>query len=1100
MSFFRKIVCLTVALLSILPLFANVKWKKYETATFNQSTNFIDITFDQSKLSGIQSFVPLKKGKYQIEATLSGQGRVFFAIYSNRKWIYSPSYNLSKEKKSFSFVFSLNIDGNHCVAILARKNSCQSAQISKIKISPIKTSSLESQVSLDKIDKKGYLVASYATVSPKIDGKLDDDIWVNKSISITPFLSHKVTIPAKEKTTSYIAYDNNNLYVAFKGEALALQAKSNQFASFIQNSVRNDDANLLNDDYFALVFGDVKSNQAWDFFFNAKGFVVDSQTKLSKLWAHRQVKWNSHAKIATSINEGYWICEVAIPWKNLNIKPDKNAIYKFHLGRYNPRAREKSSWQFVKYSFHGGDSLSTLKLGAQNSSVNLENLPLTPIVSTDFIATANNKSLALIQEVNHKNFYSKVINGQIKTSLPLDDTSVISYRYSFANLATNEILFASPLVNIPIDFPKLEVKESIVPIFVNGKSPANETKNNNHNLILFGKESPSKLSFNKEVNVLAFEITNDKVPFPEILIKGKKLSLEDNFLYKSTLPSKDVANNLWKEVSYNDADWEIAQKVVKKGFYRKKIINGVTSIGPNWSEDNPIYINANMIQPILFYPTGIKGINTPKGVDLIVETPLSLQLLGSSSFYNLIHSQIIEEKVVNNTRKYRIRFRNAQSYKDSPNGLYQWNCLTFKASKDAKGKDTIRFYLETVDKKLALVPRNVSVNFLPQLNAAKINGILQFWTWPLNTLKDSKLADLMFNSILQVGANEIEDGQADASNLSFRKITLAGWSISYQDFIKKYPHTALIRGNGKADKINACPFAILSKEGQKHFHNQFIKFLNERPNRPARIIWDFESSAFLGLAACYCQKCRTTFAKEFNLKQVPKSIAQIRKSHSKEWVKFQTQNVAKIIKQLHVETQKVKIPLSVYSGYQNDFTKENYSIDWSLLSGNIELAICGYGQAGKALLTTINALGKTPLLNSLILQPYSITNPTPPTPISCATILKTVLDSNSNGAMLFQYFLMDGRTFAAIAQSSQIRATNKEFFIGSNAKNWKSSYPNIYFKQAKDKVLIIALNDLNKSRECSFTTPNGKIVKFALLPWEVKLMYYNLTSKSFYSK
>ena len=203
---------------------------------------------------------------------------------------------------------------------------------------------------------------------------------------------------------------------------------------------------------------------------------------------------------------------------------------------------------------------------------------------------------------------------------------------------------------------------------------------------------------------------------------------------------------------------------------------------------------------------------------------------------------------------------------------------------------------------------------------------------------------------------------------------------------------------------------------------------------------------------------------------------------------------------MHVETQKVKIPLSVYSGYQNDFTKENYSIDWSLLSGNIELAICGYGQAGKALLTTINALGKTPLLNSLILQPYSITNPTPPTPISCATILKTVLDSNSNGAMLFQYFLMDGRTFAAIAQSSQIRATNKEFFIGSNAKNWKSSYPNIYFKQAKDKVLIIALNDLNKSRECSFTTPNGKIVKFALLPWEVKLMYYNLTSKSFYSK
>ena len=132
-----KSLLIVVASLLLLPAFSEVKWKKYETATFAVKEKNIEIVFDQKCLSGIQTFVPLKKGKYKVNAILQGDRSVFFAIYSNRKWIYSPSYFLTKDAKNYSFEFSLNIDGNHCVAILARKKTGVKAIVSNFFIEEI---------------------------------------------------------------------------------------------------------------------------------------------------------------------------------------------------------------------------------------------------------------------------------------------------------------------------------------------------------------------------------------------------------------------------------------------------------------------------------------------------------------------------------------------------------------------------------------------------------------------------------------------------------------------------------------------------------------------------------------------------------------------------------------------------------------------------------------------------------------------------------------------------------------------------------------------------------------------------------------------------
>lgn len=1089
----------------------DVKWKPYGTAKIEQKSGSIDIQFDCMSLSGIQAATELERGKYKMCAEMSGEGRVFLGIYNGSKWTYSPDFKLSSHKKTFSFTFSTNKEGKYLVVLLARKNSCKALQVSRIWVqnpeensantSPatVVVPACSSNHTLPELPVEGLVSASFARTAPVIDGKLDDQIWKNNSVTLSSFLTHKTMTPCKEDSEVQIAYDKEHLYIGFKGYALALQAKSNQFASFIQSSVRTDDPQLFNDDYFAFLLADPENCNAFEFFFNARGTVADAKTTLANLWRNRDVKWNSNARISARTEEGFWCLEAAIPWKNLGLAAEQGKKLYFHAGRSNVRIHEKSSWQFVKKSFHDPKAMGHLILGDENPFVKIIDLPVVPQKSCRFEARSTWDSLVLNQEVNGaiSSFGSK--SGCLTAMLNVEEAGIVRYRYSIYDSNSKSVIVCSPLYEIFADFPKFAVIGNSVPVYVNGEAVTAESSNGQ--IILLGGKSGGNgkvTVFNREENQVAFEITDDSSSCPQMTLCGKQLSLADGFLYSKTIPSS-ASSGKWRLVSFDDSDWVPADvySELKRGFYRKKYLSETTVVGPNWNEKSPLYINAGMIQPLLLSPTGIKGKTTPHGCHLIVETPVTLELLGASCFYKAFPSGIIEEKRLGDIRRYRINFPNLKKYQDIANGLYQWCCLAFRASANATGNEVIYCYWTTPDGKNTLVPRAVPVKFMPQLRSAETGGILQFWTWPLTEVRDRAMCDAMFNSILQVGANEIEDGRANAGKYSFRKITLAPWSLDFRDFIKTHPGTALVRNDGSAHKTNACPLAIISPEGEKFMHEAFMRYLEKWPRRPIRIIWDFESSAWNGLAACSCQKCRNSFAAKFKLDKIPENIREIRENYSAKWIRFQTENCARIIKNLHKETVMAKIPFSVYSGYHNDFTKENYSIDWSRLAGNIELAVCGYGQSGKALDRTINALSPTPMLNSLLLQPYAITNPMTPVPVSCAKIIKTVLDSNANGAMIFQYFLMDGRTFAAIAKASRIMAENERFFAGTPAKGWQSTYTDIHFKQSGNEILVIAVNDSADERECSFIAPNGSVNTVKLQPNGIVSKLYNISEKCF---
>ncbi|MBI3586373.1 MAG: carbohydrate binding family 9 domain-containing protein [Ignavibacteriales bacterium] len=143
-------------------------------------------------------------------------------------------------------------------------------------------------------------------VPPNIDGKLDDPVW-SKALSVTNF---KTFIPdfgkvIPESTVAYAAYDDENLYFAFRcfdPDPSAIKATIGQ-----RDNIRRDDWICLNIDTF-------NDQQAlFAFYANPHGIQMDSRgTNTSEDFSVDFV-WYS----AGQIDEQGYTVEVSIPLKSI---------------------------------------------------------------------------------------------------------------------------------------------------------------------------------------------------------------------------------------------------------------------------------------------------------------------------------------------------------------------------------------------------------------------------------------------------------------------------------------------------------------------------------------------------------------------------------------------------------------------------------------------------------------------------------------------------------------------------------------------------------------------------------------------------------------
>ncbi len=147
-----------------------------------------------------------------------------------------------------------------------------------------------------------------AAAVPVNDGKLDEPVW-EKAAGAGRFQVIERFRFSQFPTESKLAYDAENLYVAFRCREPALE-------SLVCRAVGHD-SEVYEDDSIE-IFLDTKldSTNYYQYVVNPNGVIFDTRNR----WGS---EWNGPCTVATSREKDAWTVELAIPWKTLGVAPPK---------------------------------------------------------------------------------------------------------------------------------------------------------------------------------------------------------------------------------------------------------------------------------------------------------------------------------------------------------------------------------------------------------------------------------------------------------------------------------------------------------------------------------------------------------------------------------------------------------------------------------------------------------------------------------------------------------------------------------------------------------------------------------------------------------
>ena len=185
--------------------------------------------------------------------------------------------------------------------------------------------------------KKKYNITR-ATIAPKIDGVLDDDIWRDTQIA-SDFIQFKPTLgkldPHNKRTEVKMAYDDTGIYISayLYDNPEDIMRQFNQRDNFGQN------------DFFGVVFNpnnDAQNNT--EFFVFPTGNQADAVESPS---IGEDFGWNAVWESAVSVMPNGWIVEIKIPYRCLRFTKQEHPTWGIQFHRHFRKTREQSTWNPV---------------------------------------------------------------------------------------------------------------------------------------------------------------------------------------------------------------------------------------------------------------------------------------------------------------------------------------------------------------------------------------------------------------------------------------------------------------------------------------------------------------------------------------------------------------------------------------------------------------------------------------------------------------------------------------------------------------------------------------------------------------------------------
>jgi glycosyl hydrolase family 123/cellulose/xylan binding protein with CBM9 domain len=209
----------------------------------------------------------------------------------------------------------------------------------------------------EKRNGKAYRISK----APVIDGTLSEDEWKEAGL-IEDFtyalfrLNSKAkhgyaTAPVQQRV--YVGYDDDAVYVAYENPLPKGTTPKT-------NAVHNDGNVWADDSVEFFIKPGMGPSPYWVFIANSKGVWLDGKIK--------NTGWNGEWETASSVENGKWICEIRIPWKNIDFTPRKGAKILMNFYRSDYPNGKYATWSPIDKGAHEPENFGLVELCEKKAS------------------------------------------------------------------------------------------------------------------------------------------------------------------------------------------------------------------------------------------------------------------------------------------------------------------------------------------------------------------------------------------------------------------------------------------------------------------------------------------------------------------------------------------------------------------------------------------------------------------------------------------------------------------------------------------------------------------------------------------------------------
>jgi hypothetical protein len=181
------------------------------------------------------------------------------------------------------------------------------------------------------------LHAVRATTPPKVDGLLDDAAWAHEPYPLEPWVSYNPLRgePAKQRTSVWIAYDNEAVYFAFRC--------FDEDPSKIRTTITRRD-NSWNDDWIAVSLDSTRAGQvAYHMFVNPSGIQMDALNTGKNEDTAPDWVWQS----AGRVDDQGWVAEMRVPLQSIRFHGGADVRMGVLFMRHSSRMGVSWSWPSI---------------------------------------------------------------------------------------------------------------------------------------------------------------------------------------------------------------------------------------------------------------------------------------------------------------------------------------------------------------------------------------------------------------------------------------------------------------------------------------------------------------------------------------------------------------------------------------------------------------------------------------------------------------------------------------------------------------------------------------------------------------------------------